>query len=263
MKGIEGERDEILARLEGWLELPMLVLGFVWLALLVIELVHGLTPFLETLGIVIWVIFILDFLVRFSLAPRKLAFLKRSWLTAIALVIPALRVFQVARLWSVLQAARATRGIRLVRVITSLNRGMRALGASMGRRGFGYVMALTFIVIVAGAAGMYAFESGPLERGFADYADALWWTAMIMTTLGSDYWPQSAEGRVLGFILSVYAVAVFGYITAALASFFVGRDADSAEGEVAGVRNLEALAAEIRALRAELRDLGQQRQDSA
>ncbi len=36
---------------------------------------------------------------------------------------------------------------------------MRALGASMGRRGFGYVVALTMIVTLAGAAGMYAFES--------------------------------------------------------------------------------------------------------
>ena len=44
-----------------------------------------------------------------------------------------------------------------------------------------------------------------------------------MTTMGSDYFPQTAEGRVLCFILAIYAFAVFGYVTATLATFFVGR----------------------------------------
>ncbi len=38
------ERRELLARLEGWLEIPMLVLGFVWLALLIWEFTRGLSP---------------------------------------------------------------------------------------------------------------------------------------------------------------------------------------------------------------------------
>jgi voltage-gated potassium channel len=45
---------------------------------------------------------------------------------------------------------------------------------------------------------------------------------MILTTLGSQYWPRTPEGRVLGFLISLYAFAVFGYFTALLASFFVG-----------------------------------------
>lgn len=40
---------------------------------------------LEVLGTIIWVIFILDFEVKFMLAPRKIAYLKRNWLTAIVL----------------------------------------------------------------------------------------------------------------------------------------------------------------------------------
>lgn len=35
---------------------------------------------------------------------------------------------------------------------------MKALGASLSRGGFGYVLTLTVLVIFAGAAGMYAFE---------------------------------------------------------------------------------------------------------
>ena len=47
---------------------------------------------------------------------------------------------------------------------------------------------------------------------------------MIITTIGSDYWPKTADGRILAFLLSVYAFSIFGYITAALASLLIGRD---------------------------------------
>ncbi len=80
---------------------------------------------------------------------------------------------------------------------------------------------------------------------------------MIMTTMGSEYWPRTAEGRVLCLILSLYAFAVFGYVTATLASFFVGRDAESEEGEVAGAQAVESLRAEIAALRTELQELSE------
>jgi voltage-gated potassium channel len=251
---IDAERRELLGRLEDWLETPMLVLGFVWLALLVLEFTRGLPPGLEVAGTVIWVVFILDFALKFALAPDKTDYLKANWLTALALAVPALRVFRIFRVARLLKAARAARGLRLFRVVSSLNRGMRALGATMRRRGFGYVLALTVIVALAGAAGMYALENEhPDGRGFDSYGEALWWTAMVMTTMGSDYFPRTTEGRLLCFLLAVYAFAVFGYVTATLATFFVGRDAANEEAEVAGAAQVESLRAEVAALREELR----------
>jgi voltage-gated potassium channel len=171
-------------------------------------------------------------------------------LTLLALALPALRIFRIFRAIRLLRAARATRGLRLVRLLTSVNRGMRSLGSSMRRRGFSYVVLLTVLVTLGGSAGMYAFE-GP--TGFANYSDALWWTAMIMTTMGSDYWPKTSEGRLLCFALSLYAFAVFGYTTASLATFFVGRDADSRNSEIAGAKEIRALRAELQALTNEVR----------
>src|SRR5688500_12078825 len=189
---LDRERRELLAQVEGWLETPLLVLGFAWLGLLVAELVWGLSPLLEAAGTAIWVLFIADFLLRLVLAPDRRDFLRQNWLTALSLLVPALRLFRLARLarfGRVLRAARTTRGLRLFRVVSSLNRGMKALGASMGRRGFGYVVALSGIVLLAGAAGMHAFESE--AGGLTTYGEALWWTAMLLTTLGSDFWPRT------------------------------------------------------------------------
>jgi voltage-gated potassium channel len=72
---------------------------------------------------------------------------------------------------------------------------------------------------------MYRFElDAPGGPGFPDYGTALWWTAMLLTTMGSDYWPRTPEGRFVCLLLAVYAFAVFGYVTAAIAAYFVDRD---------------------------------------
>ncbi|MEG3193377.1 ion transporter [Lysobacter sp. D1-1-M9] len=258
-EALSRERDQLLARLQVWLETPMLVLAFIWLALFVVEMLWGLSPLLEAAGWVIWVVFAIEFALGFMLAPRKRDYLQRNWLKAIALLAPALRILRVfrvlrlARLSRLSRVAGVSRSARLLRVVSSLNRGMRALGASMGRRGMGYVLVLTMLVTVVGAAGMYAFENeAGRSPGFDHYGDALWWTAMLMTTMGSSYWPDSAAGRILCLLLSLYAFGVFGYVTATLASFFVGRDAEDDTAEIAGERSIAGLHEEIAALRREL-----------
>lgn len=251
-EALKKERYELLQHLEDSLETPMLVLAFVWLALLVGELIWGESLLFEIVGTIIWVIFILDFAVEFVLAPHKVAYLKRNWLTAISLVVPALRLFRVFRAFRLLRLTRVGRGLSLLRVVSSLNRGMRALGASLSRRGFGYVIALTVLVTFTGAAGMYAFESVAPD-GIKSYGEALWWTAMILTTMGSQYWPQTVEGRVLCIFLALYSFGVFGYVTATLATFFIGRDAENDAAELAGAKQLAVLRDEVIALREEIR----------
>lgn len=258
---IDRERRRLLRRAQHWLELPMVVLAFVWLALFIVEVIRGLNPALTAANHVIWALFIFEFALGFALAPGKLDYLKHEWLKGVALLAPALRIFRLARVLRVLRLSRAlnmSRGLRLLRVLSSLNRGMRALGKTMRRRGFGYVVLLTLIVTLAGAAGMYAFESNlPGDRGLNSYGTALWWTAMIMTTMGSEYWPQTAEGRVLCVVLALYSFGVFGYVTATLTTFFIGSDAQQNESGLAGTGSVDALRDEIAALREEIRALAQ------
>jgi voltage-gated potassium channel len=264
------ERWRLLLQLDALLDGPLTALAFVWLALLVLDLTTGLTPLLQTLGDVIWALFIVDFAIGIVVAPDKGTYLRRNWLTAVSLLLPALRVLRVVRAFRLLRAARAVRSASLARLLTSLNRGARAIRQTLGRRGVGYAVALTAIVTATGAAGMASFESpaalaatgeaaaGP---GLASYGEALWYTAMLMTTLGSDYWPRTAEGRVLTWLLAVYAFAIFGYITANIASYFLAQDQAGAtppgpprDGAAATALHAElaALRQEVAALRAQL-----------
>ena len=53
------------------------------------------------------------------------------------------------------------------------------------------------------------------------------------------------------------AIDEHGYVTATLATFFVARDAEDDDGELAGHTAIEALRQEIAALRTEVRALGE------
>jgi voltage-gated potassium channel len=246
-KRTESERKKLLNTVERLLEGPMVFLGFIWLVLLVIELIWGLSPFLEDLSVTIWIIFIMDFLLKFILVPGKIRFLKRNWLTAISLVIPALRVFRLLRL------LRLLKGVRLIKIVASVNRSMKSLGATMQRRGFAYVMLLSVIVTFAGAAGMYGIEKG--HQGFENYGMTLWWTSMRVITAGSDYWPITPEGRGLAFILALFGYGIFGYVTATLATFFIGRDAEEEKAPVAGVKDVNELKQMITVLSGKIDEL--------
>ncbi len=240
----------VLEQLDAWLRVPMLVLSFVWLALVIVELAGGSSRLIEVFGTIIWIIFIVEFLVRLALAPDKWAFLKGNWLSVLALVAPAIRLVRIFR---VLRLARGARALRLVRIVGTANRSMNALRASLGRRGFGFVALSTVLVAMLGAGGMLAFEPATeVNGGFSSYADALWWTAMLLTSLGSDFWPKTLEGRVLCFLLSLYGFAVFGYMMGIFASFFIGRDAAASDAEIASATAIADLRADIARLRHEL-----------
>jgi voltage-gated potassium channel len=222
MHSVDTQRVRLLVQMEQMLERPMIVLSLLWVGLVALELARGLTRPLEIASLVIWALFGLDFLIKFLIAPRKWRFLRRNWITILSLLLPA---FRLARLGRAFRAARVVRGVRFAKYLGTLNRGMRALRRSMRRHGFGYVVTLTLLVMCSAAAGMMAFErEGPNHAVFDTYTSSLWWTAMLMTSLGSEYWPKTGGGRALTLVIALYSFAVFGYITATLASFFIDRD---------------------------------------
>lgn len=223
-------------RLDARLELPMAVLGLVWVAALVAECVTQVPRWVEYVTVVIWGVFFIEFAVRFAVAPDKLAFLRANWLALVSIVLPALPA---------LRALRALQSLRAVRLVAAIGRIKTDLADLLRQHGLRYVLLLTVVVTFAGAAAMYAVEHGTRDSGFRSYADALWWTAMLITTIGSQHWPSTGEGRILALLLSGYALGVLGYITAALSAFLIGRDPLNANAEVPRSRSIDALRAEV------------------
>jgi voltage-gated potassium channel len=91
--------------------------------------------------------------------------------------------------------------------------------------------------------------------GFENYGMALWWTAMRVITAGSDFWPATPEGRGLAFLLSLFGYAIFGYVTATLATFFIGRDAEEKDAPIVGVKDINQLRNDIAELTSVIKEL--------
>ena len=60
---------------------------------------------------------------------------------------------------------------------------------------------------------------------------------------------------MLCLILAVYAFTVFGYVTAAIATFFVDLDAEDDQASLASAKSIEAFSTEISLLRTEIQAL--------
>ncbi|AYK14808.1 potassium channel family protein [Methanosarcina flavescens] len=245
-KQLKDERKELLYQINDLFDLPLTLLSLLWLVLIIVDFVYGLSSSLQKLSLVIWGIFIVDFLIELYISPLKKDYLKSNWLVTFSLFLPALRVLRLFKGFRLVRFANSVRSLNLARILSSFNRSLRTVRQVIRQRGLRYVLLLTVLITFLGAAGMYNFE----HPGITSYWDALWWTAMIMTTIGSAYWPVTPEGRILAFSLSVYAFSIFGYITAALASMLVGKDKEELSSkEIAEMRSeVQKLSSEINRL---------------
>jgi voltage-gated potassium channel len=231
---VKRERWILLRSIIRLTEQPMVILSFTWLLLTIIDFSMGLSRPLVIANSIIWVIFGLDFFLQLLVAPHRLPYLQRNWITAISIALPAFKLLSFFRAFQVFRLFQAGRAINMLRLLTSLRRGIQALSRTLKRRGLGYIFGLSVLVTFAGAAGMLNFEnpqsvadagySNTVNAGLHSYSEALWWTAMIMTTMGSEYWPKTSEGRILGFLIACYASVVYGYLTASIASHFIRTD---------------------------------------
>jgi voltage-gated potassium channel len=190
------------------------------LGLLVVDFTVNLSPsWVERLGQVetgIWAIFAAAFFLELLIAPSRWAYLRANWLTALAVLLPALRAVRILR------AARALRGLSLMRLLTTLNRGSRALGHVVRQGQLGYVAALTGVVVIVAAAGGFYFEQGEPGATITSVGEALWWAATLVTTINAAPAAVTLEGRAIGLLLRLFGLGLSGYITALIAAHWLG-----------------------------------------
>ncbi|MDQ3468031.1 MAG: ion transporter [Chloroflexota bacterium] len=264
---IHSERLELLAHLEAMLEPIMLMLGLLFLGLLAFEYSGvDFTPvekrWIDRAETTIYWVFAGDFIVRFAIAPAKTRFLRTNWITALSLALPALRPLRAVG------AAGSLSTVHLLRVLSGANHGMRALRHITRGRQFAYLVSLTFIVTMLSAGGVLFFDRNARGADITDASDAIWWAATLVTTINSNEDPVSFPGRIIGLLLRFYAVSVLGYITASIASYFIGHAMEKTESSSSAAppvatgtllhQQLAGLHDEVRSLREELAARGRE-----
>jgi predicted Zn-dependent protease len=115
-------RYRLLYRLERQLETPMFLLAILWLYFIVKELAVSLSPIEEIVVGIIWILFILEFLLKIWLAKDRVRYIKQNWLTTLGLVVPAFRMFRLLRALRVLRASRVVSTTKYIRALSSTKR---------------------------------------------------------------------------------------------------------------------------------------------
>jgi voltage-gated potassium channel len=217
------EREDLLGRLDRYLDVPLALASLALVLIAVIELTGEVSgPWqgrLATLGWALWSLFFFEFVVKFALAPVKRRYLREHWLDALIVLLPFLRF---------LRLARAARALPTFRLLVFGGRGSQSTIELLKRRRIGQLAIISAMVILIGAALGFLLEAGAPGARIQDFGDALWWSAALVTTVSSELYPVTAAGRVLGFVLMLYAIGIFTYFIGSVASVLVALDAKPA-----------------------------------
>lgn len=200
-------------------ECVIAVLAAVAVGLAVFDIRNDLTPDLKTLDLVIWGIFVLDYLVRFFWAKEKKSFFVRNIFDLLA-IIPVgsgMRAFRFARVFRILVFA-----IYGVRFFSKASR-------FFDTNGFRYILLICMALCAAGTVAFHFTEGKSWE-------DSLWWAFVTMTTVGyGDITPLTLAGRVTAIMMMLVGIGFLGSFMSTVTTFCLDsgkRNKSSAKDEI-------------------------------
>ncbi len=183
----------------------------------------------------LYVAFIVDYVVRFTLAPQRRRWFFRHLFDLAIVALPFLRPLKLLRLLVLIKVMQRAGGDAI--------RGRVAIYAAGSAALFVYVASLAILQTERSAPG----------SNITNFGDALWWGVTTVTTVGyGDTYPVTDTGRVIAALLMMGGIRLIGFITATVASWIVERvsEEDSA--------NRAATASQMEELRDQIHNLSEQ-----
>ena len=181
---------------------------------LAVELTASTAQAISIAGWAIWAAFALEFGLKLAIAPRKLAFVRRHWFQAAALLLPTLRLFRFVRL------LRIGRAFPAARVVSSAYRSA-GTAARLFRSRLGYLAALTTVVGIAIAELAYLFERDADDGIFGSFGDALLWSFSAVLGQQADPVPASLGAKLAMLLGFVFGLSVVAALAATIGAFLV------------------------------------------
>lgn len=191
------------------------VLSIVNLVLLYVLQDEALDSVLNVMNAVLSTILFLDFCQRFRTAESRSDYFWRNfgWADLLAsLPFPSLKILRVFRL------------VRVNRLLQQY--GAKRIGRSLIKERAGSaLLSLLFVAILVlefGSLWMLHLEAASPDAKIATASDAIWYVIVTISTVGyGDQFPVTNAGRILGAIIIVLGVAIFGTLTGYLANLFL------------------------------------------
>ena len=182
-----------------------------------------------TITVIVWAAFAADYVVRLAIAEQRWTYF---WHHLVDLGVVALPILRPLRL------------LRLVMLLGVLNR--RAATSLYGRIAT-YVAGAVVLLVFCASLAILDAERADKHANITNFADALWWSATTMTTVGyGDRYPVTGEGRLVAVGLMIGGIALLGVVTASIASWLINRVREVEQASQAITRHdLDQLATKI------------------
>ena len=190
----------------------------------------GISAFLSVAEVVIVAAFTIEYVLRIVTAPKPLAYIFSFWgIVDLVAVLP----FYLA-LGLDLRALRALRLLRLIRLLKIARYSVAASRMSAAFRlvreelilFYGFALLILYLCSI----GIYYFEHDAQPAKFASVFDAMWWSAITLSTVGyGDVYPVTPGGRVFTVFVLFVALGIIAVPTGLFASAMSRLRAEQAE----------------------------------
>jgi voltage-gated potassium channel len=191
--------------------IPALIIPFVWH--------HGAIAYgglLEAVDYLIWSIFMIEYVIKLTLAPTRRQFVRKNIPDLIVVAVPFLRPLRIVR------SVRALRFLRLARLGAFADKGVTKTKRSLQSKAGSYVFVLAGTILVLTSVVVLDMEQGVPHASIKNFGDALWWGISTMTTVGyGDKVPVTPGGKAIAAVLMLTGVAIYGALAATMATFFI------------------------------------------
>ncbi len=191
------------------------ILSIVNLVLAIILENPTLSAVLDLVNLVLVVFFAMDFIIRFLTAPSKTQYFFREYGWADLLSSLPFSQTNILRLFRLIKVYRLLRDYGLKQI-------GRALITDRADSALFTLLFVSILMLEFGSLGMLAIEAPAEGANIVDANDALWYMIVTMSTVGyGDQYPVTTAGRVLGGVVILVGVGIFGTLTGYLANFFL------------------------------------------
>jgi voltage-gated potassium channel len=189
-------------------------------------------------------IFLADFTYRLLTAESKSGYFVRQfgWADLLAsLPFPQVKVLRLFRLVRVVRLLRKNGVTRILRTLLEDRAGSALLTLVM----------MGILVLEFGSLGILHIEQYQDGANITTASDALWYVIVTISTVGyGDRFPVTNDGRLVGTLIIVIGVGIFGTFTGYLANLFLA-PRKSKRGSVAAIDAAQTQVDRLRELMAE------------
>lgn len=163
---------------------------------------------------VLTVVFVADLTRRLAVADDAGRYLRHGygWVDLIA-AFPVLRVVRLVRI---------VRALIVLRRVGGPRRAFRAFFSNRAAGGLLSVLFVALLVLEFGSVAVLAVEREAEGSLIRTAGDAAWYVLVTMSTVGyGDVYPVTDLGRLIGSLIIIVGVGVFGTLTGFLANTFL------------------------------------------